>query len=204
MNDLARLYEFVGDLGGHESRVQQLVKYRKFVPLGNGTRVMLRFLTKRDRDKLSKLFQEASDDDIRLLKHDVKNPEVVNFWIDNLDYGAALPLMAESVQDRGFVAGGALRRGRYAFRHIGEIRLFVSRPYQNLGLGSAMLDELINLAEKEKLCWLKAEVVLQQRSIIKALRTRGFEIKSTLEDYFLCPDGTAYDVALMIRPSRWR
>jgi GNAT superfamily N-acetyltransferase len=200
MNHPARLYQLVGDLGRGGNRRHEYLVYRKFVRLGNGGRVMLRFLTTRDREKFVRLFEDTSDDDIRFLKHDVRDPGVLNAWMDSLNYGEVLPLMAENLKDNQFVAGGVLLLGAHAARHMGEIRLFVSAPFQNLGLGSVMLDELINLAARENLRWLKGEVVRDQKNVIRGLRAKGFEVKSTLEDYFLCPDGTTHDVVLMMRP----
>jgi RimJ/RimL family protein N-acetyltransferase len=61
-----------------------------------------------------------------------------------------------------------------------------------------MLDELILLANREKFHWLKAEVVTDQKQMIKALRNKGFQIRATLEDFFIRPDGETYDVVLMM------
>jgi L-amino acid N-acyltransferase YncA len=182
--------------------MQNHVCYRKFVPLGNGARVMLRLLTERDREKLLGLFEETSEEDVRFLKHDVKDPRVVDRWLTGLDYRRVLPLMAVDLGDNHFVAGAALQRGEHAARHIGEIRIFVSAPFRNLGLGSVLLDELISLGTQENLYWLKAEVVTEQKKIIQSLRSRGFEVKATLEDFFLGKDGVTHDVLLMMRSLR--
>lgn len=79
------------------------------------------------------------------------------------------------------------------------MRIFVSRPFRNLGLGSMMLDELINLALKENLQWLKAEIIADHKKVIKSFRYKGFEIRATLDDYFLRKDGVTHDVVLMLR-----
>jgi L-amino acid N-acyltransferase YncA len=63
-----------------------------------------------------------------------------------------------------------------------------------------MLEELINLAKKENLHWLKAEIIADHKKVLKAFRTKGFEIRATLEDYFIRKDGVTHDVALMLRP----
>jgi RimJ/RimL family protein N-acetyltransferase len=75
----------------------------------------------------------------------------------------------------------------------------VSRSYRNLGLGFLMLEEIINLAFQENLLLLKAEVLAEHKKVIKAFRTKGFEIKGTLEDYFIRKDGVTHDVVLMMR-----
>ena len=176
------------------------VAYRKFVNLKNGKRVMFRFLNEQDREGLIHLFQEAPEEDTRFLKQDVKDLKMVNYWIDNIHYRKVLPLVAVDLEGNRLIADATLHRGKHAAKHIGEIRIFVSRPYRNLGLGSLMLEELISLAMQENLQWLKAEVLAEHKKVIKAFRTRGFEIRASLEDFFLRKDGVTHDVVLMMRP----
>jgi RimJ/RimL family protein N-acetyltransferase len=176
------------------------VAYRKFVTLSSGKRVMFRFLNEQDREGLIQLFQEAPDEDTRFLKQDVKNQKLINYWIDHIDYRKVLPLVAVDLEGSRLIADATLHRGKHAAKHIGEIRIFVSRSFRNLGLGSMMLEELISLAHKENLQWLKAEVLADHKKVIKAFRAKGFEIRATLDDYFIRKDGVTHDVVLMLRP----
>jgi RimJ/RimL family protein N-acetyltransferase len=176
------------------------VAYRKFVTLKNGKRVMFRFLNDQDRQALIQMFQEAPEEDTRFLKQDVKDLKMVNYWMDNINYRKVLPLVALDLESNAIVADATLHRGKHAVKHIGEIRIFVSRPYRNLGLGSLMLEELLNLALQENLMWLKAEILADHKKVIKAFRAHGFEPKATLDDYFLRKDGVTHDVVLLMRP----
>ncbi len=176
------------------------VAYRKFVSLKNGKRVMFRFLAEQDRENLIQMFQEAPDEDIRFLKQDVKNTKMVASWLDHLNYRRVLPLVAVDLDSNKLIADGTLHRGKHAAKHIGEVRIFVSRSYRNLGLGSLMLEELINLAFQENLQWLQAEVIADLKKVIKAFRAHGFEQKALLDDYFIRKDGMTHDVVLMLRP----
>ena len=175
------------------------VAYRKFVTLRNGKRVMFRFLNEQDRESLIQLFQEAPEEDTRFLKQDVKDLKMVNYWIDHINYRKVLPLAAVDLEDNRLIADATLHRGKHAAKHLGEVRIFVCRPYRGLGLGSMMLEELINLAFQENLLLLKAEVLADHKKVIKAFRAKGFEIKATLEDYFIRKDGVTHDVVLMMR-----
>jgi L-amino acid N-acyltransferase YncA len=174
--------------------------YRKFVTLQNGKRVMFRFLNEQDREELIRLFQEAPEEDLRFLKQDVRDTKLVNSWVDNLNYRNVLPLVAVNLEGNRLIADATLHRGKHAANHLAEVRIFVSRPFRNLGLGSLMLEELINLALKENLHWLKAEIIADHKKVVKAFRAKGFEIRCTLEDYFIRKDGVTHDVVLMLRP----
>jgi L-amino acid N-acyltransferase YncA len=175
------------------------VAYRKFVTLRNGKRVMFRFLNDQDREGLVQLFQEAPEEDTRFLKQDVKDLKLVNYWVDHLNYRKVLPLLAVDLENNQVIADATLHRGKHAAKHIGEIRIFVSRSFRNLGLGSVMLEELISLAKQENLQWLKAEVMADHKKVIKAFRAKGFEQKAILDDYFLRKDGVTHDIMLMMR-----
>jgi L-amino acid N-acyltransferase YncA len=175
------------------------VAYRKFVTLRNGRRVMFRFLSEQDREGLIQLFQEAPEEDTRFLKQDVKDLKLVNYWLDNLNYRRVLPLVAVELEGNRIIGDATLHRGKHAAKHIGEVRIFVSRDFRNLGLGSIMLEELINLSFQENLKLLRAEVLADHKKVVKAFRSKGFEIKGNLEDYFLRKDGVTHDVVLMMR-----
>jgi RimJ/RimL family protein N-acetyltransferase len=176
------------------------VAYRKFATLKNGKRVMFRFLNEQDREALIQMFQEAPDEDTRFLKQNVKDVKLVDYWIDHLDYRKVLPLLAVDLENNRIIADATLHRGKHAAKHVGEIRIFVSRSFRNLGLGSLMLEEVLNLALQENLMWLKAEILADHKKVIKAFRGKGFEQKCILDEYFIRKDGMTHDVALMIRP----
>lgn len=176
------------------------VTYRKFVTLKNGQRVMFRLLNAQDRENLLKLFQDAPDEDIRFLKQDVKDSKLIHYWIDSIDYQKVLPLVAVNMENNVLIADATLHRGKHATKHVGEVRIFVSRPYRNQGLGSIMLDELINLAKLENLQILKAEVLTDHKGVMKAFKSKGFDLKCILDEFFLRKDGMTHDVALLIRP----
>jgi RimJ/RimL family protein N-acetyltransferase len=176
------------------------VAYRKFATLKNGKRVMFRFLNEQDREALIQMFQEAPEEDVRFLKQDVKDQKLVHFWLDNLDYRKVLPLVAVDLETNRIIADTTLHRGKHAAKHVGEIRIFVGRGFRNLGLGSLMLEEILNLALQENLQWVKAEILAEHKKVVKAFRVKGFEQKCTLDDYFIRKDGVTHDVVLMMRP----
>jgi L-amino acid N-acyltransferase YncA len=174
--------------------------YRKLIYLKNDKRVMVRFLNGGDRQDLISLFQEAPDEDLRFFKHDLKNLRLLNHWLDYINYQRLLPLVAVDLENNHLVAAVTLLRGKHSAKHIGEIKIFISKPFRNLGLGSRLLDELIHLATQENLHWLKAEVVADQKHMIQAMRSKGFQTRATLEDFFISKDGVTHDVAMMMRP----
>jgi L-amino acid N-acyltransferase YncA len=91
-----------------------------------------------------------------------------------------------------------LARGRQALTTVGEIEVFVSVPCRNQGLGSLLLEDLLDLAAKEGLHWLKAEVAADQRQAIQAFLARGFDLTAVLDHYFCDPHGVPRDAVLLL------
>ena len=105
------------------------VAYRKFATLKNGKRVMFRFLNEQDREGLVQMFQEAPEEDTRFLKQDVRDLNLVNIWVDGLNYRKVLPLLAVDLENNHIIADVTLHRGKHAAKHIGEVRIFVCRAF---------------------------------------------------------------------------
>ena len=177
-----------------------LAYYRRLIYLKNDKRIMLRLLHEGDWQDLINLFQEAAAEELRFFKHDLKNQRLLNHWLNHMDHLRVLPLVAVDLETNRVIAAATLLKGKHSARHIGEIKIFISEPFRLLGLGSRMLDELVHLASQEKLFWLKAELVADQKHVIKALRAKGFQTRAVLEDFFTRKDGVTHDVVLMMRP----
>ena len=175
--------------------------YRKMATLNMGKRVMIRFLNSHDRDKLINFFQQAPAADIEFCKHDVKNPKVVDHWLGSEDFLRIVSLVASDISTDQIVASLNLYIGQQAVQNVGDIhQIIVARPYQGSGLGSLMLDELITVASRERLHWLKVEIATELKNVLKAFKSKGFEIKAVLEDYFRDNKGKTHDAALMMLP----
>jgi RimJ/RimL family protein N-acetyltransferase len=180
------------------SVIDRLAIYRNLITLRDGTRVLLRVLNKDDRDRLQAMFAMVSDDDAEAMREDVKDPAVIQRWIDELDYSRVIPLVA--VVNDEIVGDATLHFGRGPYRHKAEVRILLSKPYRQRGLGTAMLKSLIDIAKKMELHLLTVEVIANRTSVIRAFRGMGFQMQTTLPDYFMMPDGETLDVALMILP----
>jgi putative acetyltransferase len=178
--------------------LDQIVKYRQIVTLADGTRVLLRPLTREDREALIALFEPVGPDDYKLMRNDVRNKEIVGAWVDNLDYKRVLPLVA--VVSNRIVGDATLHFRTGPGRHIADVRIFLSKEFRRRGLGTAMLRALIDIARKCGLQQLVAEVVADQVKVINAFKNLGFEQRALYPDYFMMPDGETHDVVVLILP----
>jgi L-amino acid N-acyltransferase YncA len=163
--------------------------------------VFIRLLNGQDRLGLIKFFQQAPMEDVQFCKQDVKSPMVIDSWLNQENCHRPLTLLALDVPTNRVVASLNLSKGQQAAQHVGDIQqILVARPFHGLGLGSLILDGLIDLALKHNLHWLKVEIVTEMKEIIKAFQSKGFQVNTIMDDYFIDSKGTMFDVALMLRP----
>ena len=170
--------------------------YRQIFTLKDGARVLLRPLIPEDKQALLDLFLPVSADDLRYMRHNVTDPNVVSAWVDALDYDKVFPLVA--VVNNRIVGNATLHFGSGPSRHRAELRIFLAKDFRRRGVGSRMLSAVIEIAKRRSLYMLDVNVVSDQTHIIRAFQNAGFEICHTYEDYFMLPDGDLRDVAHLI------
>lgn len=174
---------------------EHIKNFREMTTLKDGTYILLRPLNTEDQQRLMEFYSAVNEDDMRYFRHYVKDPSLIQDWCEHLDYGKVLPVLAFA-KDR-IVGSGSLHFGEGPKRHIGEVRLFLARDFRKRGLGMKMIRVLIDLARKQGLNILLAEVFADQTKVVKAFELLGFKSQATLDDYFLFPDGETCDVVLM-------
>lgn len=175
--------------------VKEIETHRDVVTLRDGVRVLLRPMLHDDCESMLEYFSHVSDEDMRYMRHNVKDPAVIQSWCDNLDYTRVLPLVAV-VKDR-IVGSASLRFYEGPKRHIAEIRLFLAKDFRQRGLGMKMVRAMIDMARKQDVRVIVAEIIAEKTKVVRAFEESGFVNKCLLEDYFMFPDGETSDVVLM-------
>ena len=175
--------------------VKEIENHRDVVTLKDGVRVLLRPMTREDRQHLIEFFGTVGDDDLRFMRHNVRDQALINSWCDNLNYDKVLPLLA-LVKDR-IVGSASLYFSEGPKRHIAEYRLFLGKDFRKRGLGMKMTRALIEMARKQDVRILIGEVIAEQTKVVRAFEQLGFKTQCLLEDYFMFPDGETRDVAFL-------
>jgi RimJ/RimL family protein N-acetyltransferase len=170
--------------------------YRQVFTLKDGANVLLRPLVPDDYHALLGLFTQLPTEESRFMRHDVNNPQVIQGWIDALDYEKVLPIVAV-VGDR--IVGLATLHfcGRRA-SHRAEVRIFLARDFRRRGLGTKISLAMIDIAKRRNLYLLEVQIVRDLSNDIKAMEKVGFETCCILEDYYMLPDGELRDVVIML------
>lgn len=182
----------------------QIKNYKELVTLKDGANVLLRPMVLEDEEALWAMFSQVSDEDLRYLRNDLRDPTVIQHWCRELDYAKVLPILA-LLKDR-IVGQATLHFRKGPRRHIAEVRIYLSVEFRKRGLGTKMIKALIDLARKQGVLILVAEIVIDQNQVIKAFQNLGFKPVCTYEDFFMLQDGELHDsviLTLNLRPKTY-
>jgi RimJ/RimL family protein N-acetyltransferase len=175
---------------------EQLARYRHVKTLPSGSRLLLRPLSRDDKQGLVDLFARASKEELKYFRDDAGDPAVVEGWVDNLNLKRVFPLVA--VVDDKIVGDATLHFGERYHRHLAWVRIFLDPVYRRQGIGTLMIRCLIDIARRLGLQQLYTEIVTTQPQILKAFEYLGFQQEVTLRDYFITSSGETLDMAVMV------
>ncbi len=175
---------------------EQVARYRKVKTLPDGTRLLLRPLTKDDKQNLVGLFARASEQDLEYFRSDAGDAAVVETWVDHLDLKRVFPLVA--VVDDKIVGDATLHFGEHYHRHLAWVRVFLDHDYRRQGIGTLMGRSLIEIARRVKLQQLYAEILTSQQSVLKGFESLGYQHEVTLHDYFITSEEETLDMAILV------
>jgi RimJ/RimL family protein N-acetyltransferase len=162
----------------------------------------LRPMVAADREALNDFFERIPVDERQLFKDDVTRADVIQAWIENLDYGNILPLLA--FEGKRIVADATLHRDRRGWsRHVAKTRLTLDPDFRGRGIGRQMLREFIDLAKPLGIAILQAEILDGQKGARALFEELGFVRVATLPQHAIDLTGRVHDVlvyALTVSP----
>jgi len=179
-----------------QSSVAQLPHVPTSLIVSGGVPITLRPTRADDADRILALARSLDVDDLVFLRMDITDPAVVKAWIERLEEGRAVSLLAET---QGALIGyGSLFDSELTWqRHLGEIRLLVDRRYRSRGLGHALVGELFRIARARGLRKLVAHVTADQRGAIAMFERHGFKVEALLQDFVIDRHGRTRDLVVM-------
>ena len=175
-----------------------LAGFPKQVTLQTGTIVTIRPMVQEDAKSLHEFFCRVPREDRLFLRDDVSLRVVIDAWAEELDYEKVLPLVAEV--DDTIVADATLHRRKFGWTsHVGKVRLVVHTDYRAKGLGTLMLEALIETAKKAGLEILVAEITGGQAEALKILKRLGFTKEAVFYNYVKDQTGEEHDLVVMMK-----
>lgn len=170
--------------------------YPRTILLDNGNEVSVRLMTPADADRIVSFARNIPPDDLLFLRTDITRPEVVAQWVQHLESGSTVTVIAEV---RGEMEGYAsLHLNDVSWqRHLGEIRIQVGSRYRSQGLGKALAGEIFSVARDHRLHKIVAHMTPEQKSAIAMVERLGFRAEALLQDFVIDRAGRTRDMLVM-------
>src|SRR5690349_11844225 len=158
--------------------------------------ITLRLMQASDRDAVLAFAKALPADDLLFLPLDITHPKVVDGWMRSLETGRTKTVLAES-EGRLLGMGTLVRSETTWARHLGNIRLLVSREARGIGLGNLLANEVFTLAEGAGLQKVVAQMAAEQRGAVAVFERLGFKAEALLADYVMDREGRTHDLIVM-------
>jgi len=154
-------------------------KYETLVRMRDGRTVLLRPIRPEDEPLWLEMFQNFSEESVRYrFFHIIKDtPHEMRARYCNIDYDKEIGIVAELEEEGRRKILGVVRLIIEADGKNGEIAFIVADPWQGLGLGSKMVDHMIEICKDRGLETIYALTLPNNYRAIRLLKKRGFTIQ---------------------------
>ncbi len=162
--------------------------------LKDGRKVLIRKFTIEDKEKLIEMYEFLSNEALRWAMPPYTRERLESGWLSNLQN-----LIAIVAFYKDKIVGHAQI---FKFPHprrkgTGDLIIYLHQDFHNVGLGTAMLSELIALAKAEGLHKIGLSVVADNKRAIHLYQKFGFKNEGLKKDAYFGEDGKYHDELVM-------
>ena len=168
----------------------------------DGKKIVFRPKQFSDTEMLWEMFSTLSEKTVSNLLPPFTR-ERVESWTNRIDYDEVLTIVALATdENRQHIIGSASLKfnSQGALRHKAELGLAVHDDYQNMGIGTAFLNHMIDIARMKKLNKVWLHVSTDNKQAIYLYKKAGFTIEGLLckESYVNGSFRDEYTMALLL------
>jgi L-amino acid N-acyltransferase YncA len=179
-----------------EASTPILESYPREVKVGDNRTVALRLMEKSDRDRIVDFARALPPDDLLFLRRDITDPEVVDEWVQDIERGRTVTVLAEK-DDELLAYGSLLLHETFWGRHMGEIRVLVRSDYRGLGLGLQLTSDVFAIAKDAGIEQMIARMTTEQERTRAILERLGFKQEAVLRGFVRDREGKRRDLLVM-------
>jgi len=148
----------------------------------NGEKIVFRPEQSADTEMLWKMFSTLSEkSESNLLPPFTR--ERIESWTSNIDYNQVLAIVSVVEMENGqrIIGSASLKfNSQEPLTHKAEFGITIHADYQNIGIGTALLEHLVNVARIKKLTKIHLNVATTNDRAINLYNKTGFRIEGAL------------------------
>jgi RimJ/RimL family protein N-acetyltransferase len=162
----------------------------------NNVDLTLRLMTRQDRNAILHFAQHLDEVDLAFMRRDITQPEAVEHWIEDIEQNRAITILVESAS--GLLGYGTLYYNQFFWnRHLAEIRILVSSPYRNWGLGTRLTSELMLIGWELGLDKVMMYMRVDDPAARRMAEHLGLRAEAILTDWIKTRDDSKHDLLIM-------
>jgi RimJ/RimL family protein N-acetyltransferase len=146
-----------------------------------------------DKEKLIGMYASLSSEAVRWGMSPYTK-EVIERWLSNLQNLIVLV----ALYDDKIVGHAQIFKFPHPRRKGAcDLAIYLHQDFHNVGLGTAILTKLIELAKKERLHRIGLSVIADSKLAVHLYQKLGFKIEGVMKDAYLGEDGKYHDEIVM-------
>jgi len=159
-------------------------KYETLWRLHDGRSVLLRPIKPEDEPLWLEMFQSFSEQSIRYRFFEIikDTPHDIRIRYCNIDYDREMGIVAELTEEGRRRIAGVVRLIVEPDEKSGEVAVIVADPWQGLGLGTKMVDYILEICKDKKLETVYAEMLKDNFRAINLMKKMGFTVEKLDEE----------------------
>ncbi len=136
------------------------------------------------------------DHDLLFLRRDIRDAEVVDEWMSEIESGRIVTLLA-TVDDE-MVGYASIDRSQLRWSsHVGEIRVVISEAARGKGLGRLLVEQAFQAAVASGIEKLVARMTPDQKGAVAAFEGLGFVPEGLMRNHVRDLSGEKHDLLVM-------
>jgi putative acetyltransferase len=147
-----------------------------------------------DKEKLIEMYESLSDDAVRWGLPPYNRERLEKGWLSNLqNLIAIVAFYKDKIVGHAqiFKFPNPRRKG------TGDLIIYLHQDFHNVGLGTAMLTKLIELAKEEGLHRVGLDVIADNKPAIRLYQKFGFKVEGVKKEAYFGEDGKYHDELVM-------
>ena len=168
----------------------------KTVELADGRKATLDWLKKEDIAEVLQVLNDVIKEGRYLfMNNEITDMENELQWFERATKEGMLYLTARI--DGKLVGGASIHRQTDKHGHVASYGIFIGKNYRNLGLGTLLTKEFVEIAKKQELEILRLSVYASNERALHVYKKCGFREAGRLTNGIKFLDGTYTDEILM-------